>query len=107
MIEEMLSPGEKLYVRRRRGQESTGMAARRMVVCIKLYRHWEKDVPGTNPPNIDLGGLKPWEHYIVMRKRIGLSSMEVSRRMGVSQSTVLNMERGEGSLKRYREFFGQ
>lgn len=104
MLEEHLSRAEKLKVDRDRRRETPAQAAARHGVKVDLYKAWERGK--RRPRNVDLGGLHPWEHYLVLRLRAGLTRKKVADMMGVAVMAVVGMERGKQTMRRLVEFWG-
>jgi len=104
MLEEDLTRGEKLYLLRSRTGTTVQQAAEDHKVEPNIYAAWEQDeVEG---PDIDIGGLDPHEHYIVLRLRIGKSIGQQAEDMGLHDAVLRRMEKGKGSLQRQIDYWG-
>lgn len=110
MLEEDLLPGEKLYLKRRREKKKMLECALEFGVSIALYRKWERGTlwyRDPDPPEVNLGGLEPYDHYTVLRLRRGLSIHAAAKLMGIDPTYLSLMERGKRPLKRLIEFWGE
>lgn len=106
MLEEDLTQAEKLFlVRRRLGLQSADLHAWGIGVDRSVYQQWEAGTLEL-PPNIQLHGLYPWEHYAILRMRAGLSEAKLARIIGVGVRNLARMERGRLPLKRLIEYWG-
>ena len=107
MLEEDLTPGERLRLfRRRRGWVAPDMAAF-LGVDIDTYHGWEKDLSSeTAAPDVELGGMEPYEHYFMLRYRSGITAKELGMMIGRSKEWVLRSESGLCPLKPLIEFWG-
>jgi transcriptional regulator with XRE-family HTH domain len=105
MLEESLSKGERLFVWRHRRRLTRGAAARFFGVTLGRYKRWEAGTT-TGVPTVQLGGLEPQEHYVVLRKRSGYSLKDIAEKMGISTRKLRTMELGESPLDRQIDFWG-
>lgn len=105
MIEEQLTLGEKLFLRRRREKISQAEMARRYSVSRYTYMNWEKNVGGIDIPSVDLKGITPTEHFVILRRRAGISQLELAARMGIDRKTLWQMENGHLPLRQLIEFW--
>ena len=94
MLEENLSRGERLYLRRWRNQVSSWDASRALGVDHRTYLQWERDeIQGA--PEIALErGLEPREHYVILRFRARLTVSDIAKAMGCTPRTITLQERG-------------
>ena len=68
-----------------------------------LYKRLEQGRPrwsDPTAPEVNLMGLEPWEHYIVLRLRARMRQTDLAAAIGASRNTIIRMEKGEASLKR-------
>lgn len=105
MLEEHLSAREKLYLKRDRARWTYEQAAVHYEVSRSQYIAWEEQGED-GVPEISLGGLDPWEYFVVLRLRTGMGRNRLSRILGVSKRQVVRMEHGEQSLKRLIDYWG-
>lgn len=107
MLEKDLTPGEKLWLNRRRLQKSMRKRAEDYDVSLHTYWCWEQDDPSHDIPDIDLGGIDPGEHYAIVRRRANMSIHELAREMRVSRADISLMERGKKKdCSRLQEYWG-
>lgn len=104
VLEDALTPGEKLFLDRRRRKEKLHEAARRLEVPVHCYRRWELE--GTGAPEVKLRGITQGEQWVVLRRRMGLSQGELASACGCTQTDVTKLERGTARCKLILEFFG-
>mgnify|MGYP003648201724 CR=1 FL=1 len=110
MLEEHLFPGEKLYLQRKRAKQTMLQSALGYGVTLHRYRRWEQDLrvwSDPEPPEVTLGGLEPWEHYIVLRLRSKMRQVDLANKLGMSRNTIVRMEQGKSPLKRLIAFWGE
>lgn len=105
MLEEYLSPGERLYLERWRAKQRLSDAAAQYGVPDSVYRAWETDQ--NEAPEVELSrGLDINERYVILRHRSGLTLKAIADMIGVHITIVGRMERGTRSIKRLAEFWG-
>lgn len=106
MLEEDLRPGERLRLARWRDVESAADAARRLGVTQYRLKLWETCKSEDDCPEVELGGMEPNEHYVVLRWRAGLTVRGLARKMSVHPQFLYEAERGLQRLDRLVEFWG-
>jgi DNA-binding transcriptional regulator YiaG len=101
------TPGERLYIWRRRSGMSQTDAAAHYKVHVDRYRAWESDarVKGRRP-NQPLGHLRSNEQCVLMRRREKLTQREVAEAIGVSRLWVIMMEDGKAADDRLCQHWG-
>lgn len=104
MLEEDLTNGEKLFLKRRRAGKRRWEYARQYGVSRYTYHAWEKDV-GDVPIVPTLNGIDQPEHFTILRKRAGLNQTDLAERMGISRSWLYKMEHGKAPLDQAIEFW--
>lgn len=104
MLEEDLTPGEKLYLWRRRKNKRVWEYARQYGVSRYAYQRWENDL-GDDIPIIKLMGVEQAEQFVILRKRSGMTQKELAARMGISRSWLHLVEAGKVSMKQAIEFW--
>jgi len=104
LLEEELTTGEKLYLERNRRKLTQKASAKLYDVTLAAYRAWENDQ--SEGPDVTLEGIETWEHYIVLRRRLGCSVPEMAAILGCNPLTLYNWESGKGSLRRLMEYWG-
>lgn len=92
MLEEDLTPGEKLIIWKTRNRFPYKEAAQHFGVTIKAYKEWERNE--NDPPNIDLQGLEIYEHFHILRHRSGMSRVQLGRIIGFNPMGIRKMETG-------------
>jgi transcriptional regulator with XRE-family HTH domain len=95
MLTEALTPGERLWLLRRRKRQNIEKAAAEYGVSAWVYSQWETDQNEGPDPELDI--VHPWEHYAILRRRSGMTQKEVAKLIGISQRRVCYMEHGEYS----------
>lgn len=97
MLEEDLTPGEKLIVWRTRERYSFPDAAKFYGVSEKTYRAWEQG--RMDPPNVQLGGIEPYEHFHVLRLRAGMTRRELADKVGKNPAAIQAEETGKAPCR--------
>jgi DNA-binding transcriptional regulator YiaG len=92
MLVSDITPGERLWIIRRRAGKSCVETAAEHGIKTWLYQRWEKD--GGSPPDVELDILEPYEHYALLRRRKGMRLRELAAHLGIAKETVSKMERG-------------
>lgn len=89
-----LSPGERLFIDRRRRGLTMAAAAKRHKVSQWRYQQWEHDMPTEEPlaPSVTLGELTKGECCTLARRRKRASIHEVGAAIGLSHVTVIKYE---------------
>lgn len=103
-----LTPGEALYLRRRRDGLNQVAAAAKFGAHPDIYREWERDERTANQPHIraSLGSIKPREHCVILRRRAGLKQRELAVIMEITRLWVLQMENGIAPADRLIKYWG-
>lgn len=110
-----LSPGEALFLDRRKRGMTQARYARLHKATVDQVHKWESDVPARNRageaiecPDVGItwGALNDAERCVIMRRREGLSRTDLAGRVGVSQQWISAMERGQHPADRLVEFWG-
>lgn len=101
-----LTPGEKVFLARRRASMTQQEAARRHRVSLYTYRKWEKDEekPEVSLPN--LRSLELFEKCLIKRRRSGYDAIEIAAEMGICKWWMTQMEQGEANVTRLAEYWG-
>ena len=89
MIEEQLTEQEKQWLLDRRAHKRGKSRRADPAGCLKI------------------GGMHPWEHYAVLRRRAGITAEGLGRRIGMSPRSVAYMESGKLPFKMLMEFWGE
>lgn len=104
MLEEDLTPGEKLLLDRRRRKETLSKAASRWGATLAAYKGWETGAKGA--PDVKLRGMTLPEQWVVLRLRAGLTQDQLAEKCGIWQTDVSKTEHGVKNFREIREFFG-
>jgi len=105
MLVEDVTPGERLFLLRRRREDTTSheAAAKEWGVDVKIYRGWEQDVG--DPPVAPLDEVRPYEHFALLRRRFGLPRKTMAKDIGISEILLWGMERGLRSCRMLKEYW--
>jgi hypothetical protein len=115
MKENQLTPGEALFVTRRRLGKTQGAMAKKHRVRTYQYIRWEDDVVPSDRdgqtlpiPKVKLKWreLTPGEQCVVMRRRSGKSRIVVARELGCSTTWLSAMEHERASTAKLMRFWG-
>jgi hypothetical protein len=111
MLVEETTKAERLYLWRHRRNVPRHVAASDLGVDVKTYaeledgrREIQKD---DTAAGVLVDGILPREHYVLLRKRAGLTLSAVARMIGVGKQHVSKMERGKKGIDPLRQFWGQ
>ena len=104
-----LSTSERLLVYRLR----KGLSQRDMATKVKIpYRHYLSVEKGFLPENqkfpayvTNVSKLSNLEECILLRRRAGLSQLELGKKLGVSRQWVNEMENGKQEAERLLEYW--
>lgn len=102
-----LTPGERLFIARRRSKRTKAAAAAVLDVTLYRYSRWEDDLeraPRSALPS--LGRLGWHEGAAISRRRAGVSLEQAARAVGVSPWWLSQIEGGQAPVDRLREFLG-
>ncbi len=102
-----LSKGERLFIVRRRLGETQAQAAKRHNISMSLYSLWERDRRDATTPVVGIGDdLARFEKARILRRRKGITQIELSQRIRCSEEWVKLMERGKANGKALFEYWG-
>ncbi len=93
--------GERLLIRRRRLKQKQKDAARVLGVTLYRLRQWEADK--SDPPDVKMDPLVPFEVCFILRRRQGRAAGEFAKSLGVSLWWLCQMEYGVVSAERLIE----
>lgn len=93
MLVSDLTPGERLWVLRRRRGITVDEAASEYKVSAYTYYRWEADKSEGPDPKLDI--VEPYEHYALLRRRAGMTIADLAKLLGLSGFRVSKMERGK------------
>jgi transcriptional regulator with XRE-family HTH domain len=93
-----LTPGERLLVARRRRHWSQPQAAHHLGVSRDQYQDWESgkfEIPSAAAQcAISIDHLRDYEVCMLLRRRLGITELEMGRMVGLSRQWVSMIERG-------------
>ena len=93
---------EKLFIDRRRRGHTQEVAAKRYRVTLTRYLSWERgDTPCPYHPKLT---VRKHEHFVIMRRRAGLTQPQLAAELGCTVQWMSRIERGiapHGLLERY------
>ena len=98
-----LTGGEKLYIYRTREGKTQFEKAVELGMCMAQYRSMELD--HTRAVYVSLGKLEEHEAFTLLRRRKGLTKVELAERIGVSSYWLGQMEAGTAPIDRLRRFW--
>jgi transcriptional regulator with XRE-family HTH domain len=93
MLVETLTPGERLWLLRRRRRLTIDEAASEYKVSRWLYGRWETDQAEGPDPELDI--VEPYEHYALLRRRAGMTQKDLAQLIGLSPRRISYMELGD------------
>jgi len=99
-----LTNGERLLLCRRRASMTKTEAARRRSVTLYRYNLWERDED--DAPPCPVGRVAFFEQSLIVRLRAGVSVADFAAVLEVSPWWLRQMETGEASDVRLREWWG-
>lgn len=101
-----LTPGERLWVWRRREGMRSEVLAKRLGVGPKVITAWERGERGEDVPDVTLEEpLRIGEQLALVRRRKGWSIRITAMKMGTSHVTIIRLERGGGDVEGAVEFW--
>lgn len=90
-----LTPGDRLFLVRRREGKSQRQAAKEWNVSYGVYSAWENNHPTLlPPPAVQVRRLEPFERALVWRRQKGLTQAQVGEAIERCGYTVRKMELG-------------
>jgi transcriptional regulator with XRE-family HTH domain len=111
MLIEDTTKAERLYLWRHRRNVPRHVAASDLGTDVDTYAEWED---GRREIQTDdtafavlVDGILPREHFLLLRKRAGLTLSQVARMLGVGKQHISKMERGIKGIDPLRAFWGQ
>lgn len=102
MTTSSLTPGERLFIQRRREGWTVGQAANRAKTTVYQYRAWEQDRE-SGAPSPGLGQLTPQEKCVIARRRSGKTTAQVAKDVGCCRLWLRQMEDGRAPVERLQE----
>lgn len=91
----VLTPGDRLFLVRRREGKSQREAAAGWNVSYGTYSAWENNHPAPiPPPEVQVRRMTTEERCIVYRRQLGLTQAQVGERIDRCAYTVRKMELG-------------
>lgn len=99
-----LTPGERLFLQRRREGWTIGQAAKQYKTSVYRFRAWEQDRE-SGAPSPRLGQLTPQEKCVIMRRRSGKTTAQVAKEVGCCRLWLRQMEDGRADVARLQEYW--
>lgn len=94
----ILTLSDRLFITRRRLNETQMQAAKRLGVCLATYSSWERDVPSTSSKipliKLDVKDLKPHEKCVLYRRKANFSQHRVAKDLNMCRYYIHKMELG-------------
>lgn len=111
MLIEETSEAERLFLWRHRRNVPRHVAASDLGVDVETYADWEEGRQRIrqwdSAATVLVDCVLPPEHFILLRRRAGMTQPDVARAIGCCKQHISRMERGEKSLDALQEFWGQ
>ena len=101
-----LTPGEKLFLSRKRDGLSMADAAASHGVGLPTYRKWEKDEAEPEAKAPALGKLTMTDQFIVLRRRSGMTMKAIADDVGCCPWWLRQMELGDAPNQKLQEYWG-
>lgn len=89
---EPLTQGETLLIQRRRRNVNQEVMASQWNVTRDIYQSWELDL--LEGPTARVTPLEDYEVCLLLRRRFGLSELELGKLVGLSRQWISKIERG-------------
>lgn len=103
-----LTPGERVYLERRRHGWTMAAAAEWWGVSLYRLERWELDAEsdsGPSVPRVSLGRLTQGEAMHILRRRAGVSAAAMAELLGVSRWWLCRMESGTAPADRLADYW--
>ena len=102
-----LTAGERLFIDRRRANETKDECAKAYEVSLYCYNQWEAGEWSADMPTPSLGHLSKLEGYVILRRRAGVTVAELAQVLGTSSWWVTRMEAGNAPADRLLTFWAK
>ena len=90
----MLSSGESLLIQRRRASLTQAEMGANFKMSRHSYGEYERDLVEIKTDHLSFDDLQPYEKCVILRKRAGMTQLEVALLMGLSRYWINQKEIG-------------